>query len=130
MSVSLERAGFAATHADTSRDKLDNITRAIGDINASASEIGDAVTQQAQAVHDSKSSGDILIQLNQDALDCSRIHAVSPDDLRNLGEKLRTSLGRLHMHDKPWNDQRRTRARASELQLNAGSSNDGDIELF
>ena len=87
MSVSLERAGFAATHADTSRDKLDNITRAIGDINASASEIGDAVTQQAQAVHDSKSSGDILIQLNQDALDCSRIHAVSPGRPAQPGRK-------------------------------------------
>jgi len=131
MSASLERAGFAATHADSSRDKLDNITRAIGEINASASEIGDAVARQAQAVHDSKASGDILIQLNQDALACSRIHAVSPDDLRNLGEKLRTSLGRLHMHDKPWNDQRRTKARASELTLSAGGSHDtGDIELF
>ena len=134
MTTSLERAGFAATHADTSREKLNNITRSIGEINASASEIGNAVSMQAQAVHDSKSSGDILIQLNQDALDCSRIHAVSPDDLRNLAAKLRSSLARLHMHEKQWNDQRRTRARPSEMQLAGGGgsngSDTGDIELF
>ncbi len=134
MTTSLERAGFAATHADTSREKLNNITRSISEINASASEIGNAVSMQAQAVHDSKSSGDILIQLNQDALDCSRIHAVSPEDLRNLAAKLRSSLARLHMHEKQWNDQRRTRARPSELQLagggSSGGSDTGDIELF
>ncbi|MEQ6290671.1 methyl-accepting chemotaxis protein [Vogesella sp. GCM10023246] len=131
MAASQRRADDTATHAGSSRAKLDQVTAAISDINTAANGIGDAVAAQAEAVNASKSSCDILVQLNQDALSTSRIHAVSPEDLRKLSERLKNALTHFELGHFQWNDQRRNRARTSELALGAGdAAASGDIELF
>ncbi|MFC3532256.1 methyl-accepting chemotaxis protein [Vogesella facilis] len=131
MAASQQRADDTATHAGSSRSKLDQVTSAITDITVAASGIGAAVAAQAEAVNASKSSCDILVQLNQDALSASRIHAVSPEDLRKLGEQLKAALAHFELSHFQWNDQRRNRARTSELTLGSeGVASSGDIELF
>ena len=133
MADTQRQAGFAATHADQSRGALEQITTAIGHINLAAAEIGQAVNAQDAAVSASKSSCDILLQLNQDALATSRIHAISPDDLQKLGDKLKSALAHFELSHYQWSEQKRIKARTSELALagTAGSSTPGgDIELF
>ncbi|MFC3625257.1 methyl-accepting chemotaxis protein [Vogesella amnigena] len=127
------QADFAATHADQSRSALEQITTAIGHINLATMEIAQAVNAQDAAVSSSKSSCDILLQLNQDALATSRIHAISPDDLQKLGDKLKSALSHFELSHYQWSEQKRIKARTSELSLSgtAGSAQPGgDIELF
>ncbi|UTH73855.1 methyl-accepting chemotaxis protein [Chromobacterium sp. IIBBL 290-4] len=132
MQTSHHRANAAAGHADHSREQLDKITRSMSEINHASHGIAAAVTEQHSTVLSSKSSGDILIQLNQDALDSSRILSVSPDDLRKLGHKLQENLAAFETGDAMENDRRRNIARTQELQLAAikGTDASGDIELF
>ncbi|SCK27721.1 methyl-accepting chemotaxis protein [Vogesella sp. LIG4] len=133
MAASQQRADYAATHADQSRSTLDQVTAAIADIDHAADGIGEAVAAQAEAVNASKNSCDILVQLNQDALATSRIHAVSPEDLRKLSDKLKSSLAHFELGHYRFSEQKRVKARTSELSLgnhDTAQSASGDIELF
>ncbi|WP_217450746.1 methyl-accepting chemotaxis protein [Vogesella oryzae] len=131
MASSQQRATDTAAHADSSRAKLDRITASISDISTAAAGIGEAVAIQNEAMNTSKSSCDILVQLNQDALSTSRIHSVSPEDLRKLGDRLKSALTHFELSHFQWNDQRRNLARTSELALSgADAATSGDIELF
>ncbi|WP_434627285.1 methyl-accepting chemotaxis protein [Chromobacterium sp. CV08] len=131
MQASHRRADAAAAHAGNSREQLDKITASIANIAQASQAIGQAVMEQNSSVQASKSSGDILIQLNQDALDSSRILSVSPDDLRKLAKKLSQGLEAFDTGDAMQNDRRRGTARSQELALNAAKGGDaGGVELF
>ncbi|OHX10741.1 methyl-accepting chemotaxis protein [Chromobacterium sphagni] len=124
MQASNQHADTAATHAGASREKLENITLSIHGINQSSRAISQAILQQNASVQASKASGDILIQLNQDALDSNRILSVSPDDLRKLAIKLCQGLEAFDTGDAMRNDKRRNVARPQELQLAAVKGRD------
>ncbi|AXE32908.1 methyl-accepting chemotaxis protein [Chromobacterium phragmitis] len=132
MQASNARADAAAAEASRSREQLDKITSAMSEINHASQGIATAVTEQHATVQASKTSGDILIQLNQDALDSGRILSVSPEDLRKLAAKLKENLADFRTGDAMDNDRRRNIARTQELELAAikGSDASGDIELF
>ncbi|AXE31501.1 hypothetical protein DK842_17320 [Chromobacterium phragmitis] len=132
MQASNARADAAAAEAGRSREQLDKITSAMSEINHASQGIATAVTEQHATVQASKTSGDILIQLNQDALDSGRILSVSPEDLRKLAAKLKENLADFRTGDAMDNDRRRNIARTQELELAAikGSDASGDIELF
>ena len=69
-----------------------------------------------------------MVELNADALEGSKIQAVTSDDLLKLAEVLRTELETFEFNDAYWTDQKRTKLRSETAA--AAEKDEGEVELF
>ncbi len=130
------------------REQMDRASEQIGVIASAVHQIkalSDAITgaMQEQQVVAEKASADVasLVSLNESVVEDNASHAVSEDDLRKLGEALRTKISIFVTSEDGWDESQRPQRGyekasaapapvASATPAAAAADDEGDIELF
>ncbi|MDX8126929.1 hypothetical protein QLH52_06525 [Methylomonas sp. OY6] len=112
--------------------QLNEIRKSTQHINDVADNIRLSITQQTAFVEKTRLASDTLAELNADALENTRIHAVSSDDLFKLNAVLKQQLEKFVVSDASWHIKKRENSRAAKeesLSSQTGEAAD-DIELW
>ncbi|ALU43725.1 methyl-accepting chemotaxis protein [Pseudoalteromonas rubra] len=143
MLTALEETDKTVGLSEASTKEVDQIERAMIDINAMSHSIHDQVSQQKTVSDEAQSSIESMVELNSDALSASKIQAVSSTDLINLAACIHEKLS-MFTAERPHPDMSHrtdTSRYNSDADTNAVSkkphspqadehSKLGDIELF
>lgn len=120
------------TEADNTRQQLIEINEMMEQTREAVSTIQGYCKLQGEAAEEVKVSIMGMQELNDEALDSSSLHTISPDDLRLLGEALQNHLTVFKLSDSSWNVSRRIKERKSdEAQApDTSAKNPDSVELF
>ncbi|MCG7563917.1 methyl-accepting chemotaxis protein [Pseudoalteromonas sp. McH1-42] len=143
MLTALEETDKTVSLSEASTKEVDQIERAMIDINAMSHSIHDQVSQQKTVSDEAQSSIESMVELNSDALSASKIQAVSSSDLINLAACIHEKLS-MFTAERPHPDMSHrtdTSRYNSNVDTNAVSNKPhspqaeehsklGDIELF
>ncbi|WP_076412631.1 methyl-accepting chemotaxis protein [Shewanella sp. UCD-KL12] len=110
--------------------ELNEIEAVVAETKASIDLIAQSVACQTQAAEEVRTSISGMQDLNNDALETSKMHNVSSDDLKNLGQVVRDKLDVFTISDNPWQEHRRTIRRKTNEQANRTQQSTPEIELF
>jgi len=116
-----------------SRDDLYKITGVVERVNANASKIRTALDQQKAFSSETHVSVETLMTLNSDALENTKMQAVSSEDLANLCDRLGGMLSNFVVHEREFSTAKRSgrmKEVASDVLSNDAESSDDDVELF
>jgi methyl-accepting chemotaxis protein len=117
------------SRSETAKTRLDTISTTIAEIQSAAEGIAESVTAQTEAAAEARSSVEALNELNSEALENSRMHSISRDDLYNLAEAMRNKLNQFNIGERGWNESLRTRPRLREQAGNTKQAT-GEVDLF
>ena len=112
-----------------SQQQLQQIELSVQTIDGQATQINAFIDRQKGVSTKAQGSVDAMVGLNSDALESSKIQAITSDDLLILAEVLRNKLETFEFNDANWTDQKRTKLR-SENAAAAEQESEGEIELF
>lgn len=107
---------------------LQQIEQSMQIIDSQATQIGAFIGRQKGVSTKAQGSVDAMVELNADALEGSKIQAVTSDDLLNLATVLREKLEAFEFNDAIWTDQKRTKLRSEERA--SVEQVEGEVELF
>jgi methyl-accepting chemotaxis protein len=111
-----------------SLQQLQQIEQSMQTIDGQTTQIGAFIGRQKGVSTKAQGSVDAMVGLNADALEGSKIQAVTSDDLLNLAEVLREKLESFEFNDAIWTDQKRTKLRSETAD--AAEQEEGEVELF
>ena len=115
MSQGQESTEVTVERSEDSRKQLDKIFNAVEDIQSAAEQINGSISIQTNAANEAQSSIEGLVELNTDALESTRLHSVSKDDLHNLAEALKGKIATFKLNQHQWDENARSQTR-SELE--------------
>ncbi|GLQ33295.1 methyl-accepting chemotaxis protein [Litoribrevibacter albus] len=124
-----EEAVEKTTH---SRDELYKITGIVEQVNASAGRVRAELEEQKSYSDETNSSVESLISLNSDALESTRMQAVSSDDLYKLCHTIEGMLQNFVVSEREYSRAKR-KGRKKDIIVeasNTASIGDNDVELF
>ncbi|WP_169915747.1 methyl-accepting chemotaxis protein [Shewanella psychrophila] len=110
--------------------ELNEIEVVVAETKTSIDLIAQSVSCQTQAAEEVRTSISGMQDLNNDALETSKMHNVSSDDLKNLGQVVHDKLDVFVLSDNPWQEHRRTVRRKSNEGQKASENVEQEIELF
>ena len=110
--------------------ELNEIEAVVAETKTSIDLIAQSVACQTQAAEEVRTSISGMQELNNDALETSKMHNVSSDDLKNLGQVVHDKLDVFVLSDNPWQEHRRTLRRESNKAQQASKNVEQEIELF
>ena len=112
--------------------ELNEIEAVVAETKTSIDLIAQSVVSQTQAAEEVRTSISGMQDLNNDALETSKMHNVSSDDLKNLGQAVHDKLDVFVLCDNPWQEHKRTIRRTSnQIQSQTKTENlEQKIELF
>jgi len=116
-----------------SRDDLYKITGVVDRVNANASKIRTALDQQKAFSSETHVSVETLMTLNSDALENTKMQAVSSEDLANLCDRLGGMLSNFVVNEREFSTAKRSgrmKEVASEVLSQDAGSSDDEVELF
>jgi methyl-accepting chemotaxis protein len=111
------------------KNQLLAIETSMREISSIAASIQRAVETQEDAANDASRSVEAMVHLNTDALDNSRIHSVSSQDLLRLAKTVREELDQFKTRETDRHESKRRKPRLQE-ENHATPQNDGGVELF
>ena len=112
--------------------QLSEIHQSTQHINAVADNIRVSISEQTASIEKTRNSSSGLIELNMDALESSRIHTVSSDDLLKLSEVLKQQLEKFVVSEATWGTEFRNKSRlvAQKSTLSSATHSNQDVELW
>ena len=110
--------------------ELNEIEAVVAETKSSIDLIAQSVSCQTQAAEEVRTSISGMQDLNNDALETSKMHNVSSDDLKNLGQVVRDKLDVFTISDNPWQEHRRIVKRKPNEQVIKNEKVTPEIELF
>ncbi|QFU23870.1 methyl-accepting chemotaxis protein [Shewanella eurypsychrophilus] len=110
--------------------ELNEIQTVVAETKASIDLIAQSVECQTQAAEEVRTSITGMQELNNDALETSKMHNVSSDDLKNLGKIVKDKLDVFVISNNPWQDYRRSIKRKSNKKQTKTKNIETEIELF
>lgn len=110
--------------------ELNEIEAVVAETKTSIDLIAQTVVCQTQAAEEVRTSITGMQELNNDALETSKMHNVSSDDLKHLGQVVRDKLDAFNITDNPWQDYRRSVKRKSNDKQAIAQNTESKIELF
>jgi len=116
-----------------SRDDLYKITGVVDRVNANASKIRTALDQQKAFSSETHVSVETLMTLNSDALENTKMQAVSSEDLANLCDRLGGMLSNFVVNEREFSTAKRSgrmKEVASEVLSQDAGFSDDEVELF
>jgi len=130
MSQGKESTEITVERSEDSRKQLDKIFNAVEDIQSAAEQINGSISIQTNAANEAQSSIEGLVELNTDALEGTRLHSVSKDDLHNLAEALKGKIATFKLGQHQWDESARTKTRAQVESEPGDITAEDDVELF
>ena len=127
--AAMQESMTKSTQAEVQLNEIRKSTQHINDI---ADNIRISIAEQTTFVEKTRAASDSLTELNADALENSRIHTVSSDDLIKLNEVLKEQLEIFVVSDSSWHTKKRENPRVVKQPMMTVQSleNDDDIELW
>jgi len=113
----------AVSEVKQTHTQLNHIETAITDIQSNSNDISISSSSQYESANEAKKAIDALIEINSEALENSKIHSVSKDDLEKLADVLREKLNKFVLKERAWNESERHLLRVEEEQTS-------ETELF
>lgn len=115
-----------------SREELYKITGIVEQVNANAGNVRRELEQQQSSSKETNASIDSLISLNSDALESTRMQAVSSDDLLNLSHRVKSMLASFEVSEREYSTAKR-QGRKQDVASNVidqPCNDNDDVELF
>jgi len=127
--AAMQESMTKSTRAEVQLNEIRKSTQHINDV---ADNIRISIAEQTAFVEKTRVASDGLTELNADALESSRIHTVSSDDLIKLNDVLKQQLEVFIVRDASWHTQKREKSRVvKETMTTLHSLDDADdIELW
>lgn len=121
----------AVTMTAESRDELYKITNVVEQVNSNAGNIRTALETQKAYSEETNTSIESLITLNSDALENTKMQAVSSEDLAKLCDRLGGMLSNFVVHEREFSTAKRVgRLKEVASEVHTASLNEDDVELF
>jgi len=133
MSNSQSAMQASITKSKEAEIQLSEIQRSTQHINDVADNIRVSIIEQTASVEKTCIASDGLTELNADALENSKIHSVSSNDLVKLNDVLKQQLEKFIVSDTSWNIRKREKPRFEKENKMASQSivvEDDNIELW
>lgn len=114
-------------------DQLEEIHKSVLYINEIGEKIRASISQQTASIEKTRNSSSGLSELNVDALDNSKIHTVSSDDLIKLSNILKQNLEKFIVTNSTWNTQKRNKSRLEKptnTEMHSKENNDKNIDIW
>lgn len=127
--VAMQESKTKSAQAEVQLNEIRKSTQYINDV---ADSIRTSITEQTAFVEKTRLASDNLTELNADALESSRIHSVSSDDLIALNEVLKQQLETFVVSDTSWHTKKREKPRIVDTSMATSQTHDNsdDIELW
>ena len=106
----------AVEQCSSVKNKLSEITAHVNRVNNASQDIDQATLTQNQSTEEVSLSMKAMRHLINDALENSKLHDLSEDDLRALGAVLKNKLDYFICAERSWNESRRTKRRTLEAK--------------
>ena len=129
MAAGEELMNNAVANADGAKERLEKIRNLVSDIELSAQDIAKASNEQIEASLAAKDSIEVLSELNSNALQNTKMHAVSREDMLKLSEALKQKLSLFVGTNHVRNESLRANARI-ENKIEIADSNQANEELW
>ncbi len=126
ISQSKEAMNISVCKSNKTVEKLEDIHESVLKINAIGHQIRDSIAGQTALIETTRNSSNGLIELSQDALENSRMHTLSSEDLIKLNENLKHKLEQFVLRKENWNIEKRDKRRdeLAETMLEPGVSDE------
>jgi methyl-accepting chemotaxis protein len=127
--VAMQESKTKSTQAEVQLNEIGKSTQYINDV---ADSIRISITEQTAFVEKTRVVSDNLTELNADALESSRIHSVSSNDLILLNEVMKQQLETFIVSDTSWHTKKREKPRIVNKTMATSQTheNSEDIELW
>lgn len=127
--VAMQESKTKSAQAEVQLNEIRKSTQYINDV---ADNIRISITEQTAFVEKTRVASDNLTELNADALESSRIHTVSSDDLISLNAVLKQQLEIFIVSDTAWHTKKREKSRIENKSIATSLTyeNLDEIELW
>lgn len=127
--VAMQESKTKSAQAEVQLNEIRKSTQYINDV---ADSIRISITEQTTFVEKTRVASDNLTELNADALESSRIHSVSSDDLISLNDVLKQQLETFIVSDTSWHTKKREKSRIvnTTMAISKTHESSDDIELW
>jgi methyl-accepting chemotaxis protein len=127
--VAMQESKTKSAQAEVQLNEIRKSTQYINDV---ADSIRISITEQTAFVEKTRVASDNLTELNADALESSRIHSVSSDDLISLNDVLKQQLETFVVSDASWRTKKREKPRIvnTSMAISQTHESSDDIELW
>ena len=132
MSASQSAMQESITKSKLAETQLEEMHQSTEHINEAANNIRLSIAEQTLSVERTRHASDGLTELNAEALEDSKIHTISSNDLIKLNGALKQNLEKFIVSDSSWPIQKRRKARAVQEDNSMSNSTEstGDVELW
>lgn len=114
-----------------SRKQLQQVEQLMHSIDDQTTQINMFISRQKEVSKRAQVSVDAMVELNSDAMENSKIQAVTSEDLLGLASSLRHKIEIFEFNDAHWTDNKREKLRPETLEAASHLLEDeGDIEMF
>jgi len=125
----MQESKTKSTQAEVQLSEIRKSTQHINDV---ADNIIISITEQTAFVDKTRFASDSLTELNADALESSRMHSVSSEDLIKLNDLMKQQLEIFIVSDTSWHTKKRGKSRVVNKTTTTSQAHDDsdDIELW
>ncbi|OAI03869.1 hypothetical protein A1353_14105 [Methylomonas methanica] len=132
MSASQSAMQESITKSKLAETQLEEMYHSTEHINEAANNIRLSIAEQTVSVERTRHASDGLTELNAEALEDSKIHTVSGNDLIKLNGALKQNLEKFIVSDSSWSTQKRSTSRVvrEDNSMSNSTESTGEVELW